>query len=187
MASTLVEYSWFKDLEQLSVLPEDLIDSFVTKIQSHYINDFPLLEEEIPQGCDPYRNILCFCEAGSLYGLIQELGQSPFQSLPLLEKQPASKKECLELYGREADLPYSDFVRNSFQTMHSDWEYLVTEDSLMEFQKILLEFNSFENMYLREIYPYLQKLESKGCSENWFEWCKSAIDLAKLRSDGTSL
>lgn len=25
----------FKDLEQLSVLPEDLIDSFVTKIQSH--------------------------------------------------------------------------------------------------------------------------------------------------------
>lgn len=97
-----------------------------------------------------------------------------------LEKQPASKKECVGLYGREADLPYSGFVRNSFQTMHSDWEYLVIEDSLMEFQKILLEFNSFENMYLREIYPYLQKLESKGCSENWFEWCKSAIDLEKL-------
>lgn len=76
----------FKDLDQLNDIPKDLIDSFVSKIQSHYINDFPLLEEDIPQGCDPYRNILCFCAAGSLYGLIQGLGQSPFQSLPLLEK-----------------------------------------------------------------------------------------------------
>ncbi|PKK88119.1 MAG: hypothetical protein CVV64_20145 [Candidatus Wallbacteria bacterium HGW-Wallbacteria-1] len=46
------------------LLAPEVVHAFLKGVNSHYIKTFPLTEDQIPEGCDPYRHILCLCAAG---------------------------------------------------------------------------------------------------------------------------
>ncbi len=56
------------------LIPRDFLDNFIEIIDAHYLHLFPLTKEEIPEGCDPYRGILCQCALGNMYKVLEECG-----------------------------------------------------------------------------------------------------------------
>lgn len=64
----------------LNLVPIDLLIHLQNKINSHYINFFPLIEQEIPVGIDPTKQIICHCQLGSVYKLFNSFnGAKEFQ------------------------------------------------------------------------------------------------------------
>ena len=51
-------------------IPQSTIEALCTSVEKTYLDFFPLVEEELPQGIDPYRNIVCHCALGCLYQML---------------------------------------------------------------------------------------------------------------------
>ena len=64
--------------------PDQIIETLVGKIDSHYIKYFPLHESDISMGVDPYRHIPCHCALSTIcqaffaYGVDLEDSSTPF-------------------------------------------------------------------------------------------------------------
>ncbi len=65
-----------------SEIPEVSILKLVKKLKTHYLDTFPVREEELPPGVDPYRQIMCFCALGSVYQLLHGCGVDLESELP---------------------------------------------------------------------------------------------------------
>ncbi len=63
-------------------VPESHVKTLLNHMQQKYLPFFPLREAELPENCDPYRDILCFCALGSVLKLSIKTGIDPFHTLP---------------------------------------------------------------------------------------------------------
>lgn len=58
-----------KEAGALHEVPHSFLDALLQQADQQYIKSFPLTEAELPEGCNPYRDILCFCALGTLWQL----------------------------------------------------------------------------------------------------------------------
>ncbi|MCJ8346814.1 hypothetical protein MJH12_14830, partial [bacterium] len=53
------------EIGQEKLIPQEMISALKRSVEKNTLDFFPLLEKEIPDGIDPYRNIICHCALGS--------------------------------------------------------------------------------------------------------------------------
>ena len=63
---------WELGLARLIPLPA--VEALVAAIDTHYLRLFPVREDELPPGCDPYRQVLCHCAAGTVMQVLCACG-----------------------------------------------------------------------------------------------------------------
>jgi hypothetical protein len=51
-------------------IPAAAVSKMVEVLKDHYLPVFPIKEDEIPQGTDPYRQIACLCAVGNMYQVL---------------------------------------------------------------------------------------------------------------------
>ena len=64
------------------MIPLEFLDKLIRIIDSHYLHWFPLLESELPENCDAYRDVLCHCALGNIYKVLEECGFEVRTKLP---------------------------------------------------------------------------------------------------------
>lgn len=62
------------ELGQAEFIPVAIVEHVAEKIDNHFIHFFPIRENEIPEDCDPYRNIICHCALGSILQIFHACG-----------------------------------------------------------------------------------------------------------------
>jgi hypothetical protein len=65
-------------------LPTDLLEHFAARVNEHYLQSFPIKEEELPAGADPMRHILCFCAMGTAVQILEHGGIASDERIPWL-------------------------------------------------------------------------------------------------------
>ncbi|MGV3525815.1 MAG: hypothetical protein ACO1RX_16450 [Candidatus Sericytochromatia bacterium] len=80
-------HSWWKltlllELKALDQLAPTTLPRWAAHLNRHYLHHFPLHESELPSGCDPYREILCFCALGTALQILLAGGLDPWHELP---------------------------------------------------------------------------------------------------------
>jgi len=55
------------EIGEIKQVPFSIMDTLIDALNSHYLRFFPLYEDEIPAGKDPYRHIACHCQLGCVY------------------------------------------------------------------------------------------------------------------------
>ncbi|MCC7527049.1 MAG: hypothetical protein IT342_00930 [Candidatus Melainabacteria bacterium] len=63
-------------------IPERALDAFQSVARKHFIDVFPLKEEEIPAGCDTTRNIYCFCALATAMQILEARGLRSDEVIP---------------------------------------------------------------------------------------------------------
>lgn len=63
-------------------IPKVAILKMIEILKSHYLPVFPIKEEEVPRGTDPYRGIACLCAVGSIYQVLFDYGIEVDRELP---------------------------------------------------------------------------------------------------------
>ena len=63
-------------------IPDRALDAFQSVARKHYIDVFPLREEEIPAGCDTTRNIYCHCALGTAMQILEARGLRSDEVIP---------------------------------------------------------------------------------------------------------
>lgn len=67
-------------------IPELAISKMLSVLKNHYLPVFPIKEEEVPQGTDPYRKIACLCAVGNMYQVLFNSGVDVDQELPWMRQ-----------------------------------------------------------------------------------------------------
>ena len=67
-------------------IPEQAISKMVSVLKNHYLPVFPIKEEEVPKGTDPYRKIACLCAIGNMYQVLFNAGVDVDQELPWMRE-----------------------------------------------------------------------------------------------------
>lgn len=63
-------------------IPPRMAAAMAEALRTHYLPHFPLVESELPAGCDPYRQILCHCALGSMVQVLAGAGLPVDTALP---------------------------------------------------------------------------------------------------------
>lgn len=63
-------------------IPDRALDAFQSVARKHYIDVFPLVDEELPSGCDPTRNICCFCALATAMQIFESRGIRSDEVIP---------------------------------------------------------------------------------------------------------
>jgi len=56
------------------LIPPPVVEAMVNAVDTHYLRLFPVREEELPPGCDPHRQVLCHCAAGTMMQVLYACG-----------------------------------------------------------------------------------------------------------------
>lgn len=72
------------ELGEIKKAPDTIIELLADKACAHYLDFFPI--DDIPDSVDLYRNILCFCAAGSLYQMLSSYGIDVDKRIPWLRE-----------------------------------------------------------------------------------------------------
>jgi hypothetical protein len=72
------------ELGMIREVPKDLMELFAEVVNDNVLHFFPFTEDEFPKDTDPYRQILCFCAAGSLYQMLYSYGIDVDKKIPWL-------------------------------------------------------------------------------------------------------
>lgn len=76
---------WWKILllyetDHIDMIDKGIIKRFINIIDSHYLHFFPIRESELPEGINPYTDIICFCALGSIIKIAAS------KDIPVLEE-----------------------------------------------------------------------------------------------------
>lgn len=74
------------ELGMIEEVPKDLMELFAEVVNDNVLHFFPFTEDEFPKDTDPYRQILCFCAAGSLYQMLSSYGIEVDKKIPWLRE-----------------------------------------------------------------------------------------------------
>ena len=74
------------ELGLIKEVPKDLMELFALVVNDNVLHFFPFTESEMPKETDPYRQILCFCAAGSLYQMLYSYGIDVDERIPWLRE-----------------------------------------------------------------------------------------------------
>lgn len=58
------------EMDLAKEIPKAAISAMVTTLKGHYLPVFPIKENEVPLGTDPYRRIACLCAVGNMYQVL---------------------------------------------------------------------------------------------------------------------
>lgn len=72
------------EMGEIRRAPASLVDFLVDRINEHYLRVFPLRAEEMPAGCDPYRDVACHCQLGTGYQFLHAYGVDVDKRIPWL-------------------------------------------------------------------------------------------------------
>ncbi len=64
------------------LIPKQFIEQMIEALKRHYLQYFPLVETDIPEGCEPYRHIMCHCALGNMCRLIELCGYEADKQIP---------------------------------------------------------------------------------------------------------
>ncbi len=64
------------------LIPHEFLDNLINIIDSHYLHYFPLIQADLPENCDPYRHVICFCALGNMYKILEDCGYDVHMRLP---------------------------------------------------------------------------------------------------------
>jgi len=64
------------------LIPEQFVEEMIEALNRHYLHSFPLMESDIPKGCEPYRHIMCHCALGNMCRLIELCGYEADKQIP---------------------------------------------------------------------------------------------------------
>lgn len=53
------------------LIPKLFVEEMIAVLNRHYLHYFPLVETDIPAGCEPYRHGMCHCALGNMCRLIE--------------------------------------------------------------------------------------------------------------------
>lgn len=70
------------EMGQTNLIPQHILTIFKSVSASHYLDVFPLREEEIPIGCDTTRNIFCHCALGTALQIFESAGYKADDIVP---------------------------------------------------------------------------------------------------------
>ena len=70
------------EIGEIKQVPFAVMDTLVSAINRHYLRFFPLYEDEIPAGKDPYRHIACHCQLGCAYQFLNAYYENPDSLIP---------------------------------------------------------------------------------------------------------
>ena len=73
------------EIGQSHLIPAPMARAMAGALQTHYHPSFPLVESDLPEGIDPYRQLLCHCALG---GILQALAGA---GLPIDEAFPGAR------------------------------------------------------------------------------------------------
>lgn len=71
-------------MDLASEIPAQARETFKAVARDHYLQIFPLKEDEIPIGCDTTRNIYCHCALGTAVQILEACGERSDVVLPWL-------------------------------------------------------------------------------------------------------
>ncbi len=63
-------------------IPSSIADRMLRALETHFIHFFPFRLEEVPDGVDPYRNIVCHCALGTMIQVLEGRGLDVDRELP---------------------------------------------------------------------------------------------------------
>lgn len=66
--------SLLNEMDLAKEIPKASISKMVQVLKTHYLPVFPVKEEEVPTGTDPYRKIACLCAVGNMYQVLFNAG-----------------------------------------------------------------------------------------------------------------
>jgi len=64
------------------LIPKQFIEEMIEALNRHYLHYFPLVETDIPEGCEPYRQIMCHCALGNMCRLMELCGYEVDKQIP---------------------------------------------------------------------------------------------------------
>lgn len=67
-------------------IPELAISKMAQALKTHYLPVFPIIENEVPAGTDPYRKIACLCAVGNMYQVLFNAGVDVDKELPWMRE-----------------------------------------------------------------------------------------------------
>jgi hypothetical protein len=67
-------------------IPQITVSKMAEVLKHHYLPVFPIIEEELPPGTDPFRKIACLCAVGNVYQVLFACGVDVDQELPWMKK-----------------------------------------------------------------------------------------------------
>ncbi|MCE1247072.1 MAG: hypothetical protein LWY06_10545 [Firmicutes bacterium] len=78
---------WWKmlllmEMNQADRIPGSALDIMAAQVKNQYPDYFPLTEDELPDGCDPYRDLLCHCAYGSIFKIFSAAGRNAEKDFP---------------------------------------------------------------------------------------------------------
>jgi hypothetical protein len=59
------------ETSKADLIPKTIMDTMIAALNDHYLKLFPFYVNEIPEGNDPYRHIMCHCGLGSIYKVLR--------------------------------------------------------------------------------------------------------------------
>lgn len=62
------------EIGQSALIPKPVVDKMIDALNGHYPTFFPLTQDELPAGFDPYRSIACHCQLGTMHRLLTAYG-----------------------------------------------------------------------------------------------------------------
>ncbi|MBK8202647.1 MAG: hypothetical protein IPK68_10140 [Bdellovibrionales bacterium] len=74
------------EMDLAKEIPAASISKMVQVLKIHYLPVFPIKEEEVPTGTDPYRKIACLCAVGNMYQILFNTGVDVDQELPWMRE-----------------------------------------------------------------------------------------------------
>lgn len=162
----------FMEMGEVSRVPHETARLMLQKINSQNLHIFPLVEEELPEGCDPYRDIICHCALGTIMKLFIKMGFDINKEwdwvLPWFEKYqlPDGGFNCDEaVYTKEA--PRSSFL-STLPMLEALLEYgALGKGNLTPIQMDILNKGA-DYLIKRKLFRSLSK-DMAVISQSWLE------------------
>ena len=168
---------WWKmtllmEMGETSRIPSHIFQLMLQKLNSQYLHFFPVVEKELPEGCDPYRDIICHCALGTFLKLCALLKIDAAKEMnwvfPWFEKYqlPDGGYNCDEaVYTKET--PRSSFL-STLPVLEALLEY--GESGLSSLSRSQHEILKMGANYLlkRKLFRSISK-EMKIISQSWLE------------------
>lgn len=74
------------EMDLAKEIPRAAVSAMVTILKDHYLPVFPIKEDEVPSGTDPYRRIACLCAVGNMYQVLFASGIDVDRELPWMKE-----------------------------------------------------------------------------------------------------
>ncbi len=168
---------WWKmvllmEMGETSRIPAETARLMLREIDSQYLHFFPLVEAELPEGCDPYMDIICHCALGTMVKLFTKLGIDVNREwdwvFPWFERYqlPDGGYNCDEAVYTK-DTPRSSFL-STLPMLEALLEYGQSEMGVLAPSQLKVLEKGVEYILKRKLFRSVSK-DMAVISQSWLE------------------